>query len=154
MGTLTSALAPVLSIGSTLAGAVNFAQPFIQKSNKNAESDLALRQLEQNTVLQKKQNLLSLQAAETDRREKLKRLVSAQRAAFGGGGVRSGAGSSEAVLQGLSEDSDITRQQNESQMQLDNAALDQRLAQQRQVNLLQKKQLQQKTFLNAFTDLF
>lgn len=154
MGTLTSALAPVLSIGSTLAGAVNFAQPFIHQSNKNTESDLALKNLEQTTALRKKQNLLDLQNAETDRRGRLKKMISAQRASFGGAGVGAGAGSGEAVLGGFSADSDIIRQQTESKTAMDNQSLDLNLAQQRQLNLLQKRQLQQKTMLSSLTDLF
>ncbi|HNQ92211.1 MAG TPA: hypothetical protein PKI93_04695 [Alphaproteobacteria bacterium] len=142
MGTLTSVLTPILSIGSALSGAQRVSQD-------NRENDLRLRQYEQNAALHKKQNLFDLQNAETERRTKLKKLISAQRAQFGSGGIRSGAGSSEAVLEGLFSDSDIERQQGEGDVALANQKINQGITQQRQLNLLQKEQLRQKTILNT-----
>lgn len=146
MGTLTSVLTPVLSIGSALGSVLTGAQ---RVSQDNREADLRLKQYEQNAALQKKQNLLDLQNAETERRAKLKKMISAQRAQFGGSGVRSGAGSSEAVLEGFFEDSDVMRQENENDAALANQQINQRVEQQRQLNLLQKEQLRQKTILNT-----
>ncbi|HRK98529.1 MAG TPA: hypothetical protein PLE43_08655 [Alphaproteobacteria bacterium] len=147
-------MTPILQVGSTLSSVASFAKPFIAQSQKNDEADLSLKQYQQNIDLQKKQNLLDLKNAETDRRAKLKRILSAQRAEYGGSGIGVNAGSSEAVLQGLVEDSDIQRQNNDSSTSFSNQALDQKLAQQKQLNLLQKQQLKQKTFLSSFTDLF
>ncbi|OIN86849.1 MAG: hypothetical protein AUJ12_04365 [Alphaproteobacteria bacterium CG1_02_46_17] len=154
MGSLSSVVAPLAQVGSAIGSVASFAQPFMSASHKGSESDLALQNYQQNVELQKKQNLLGLQQAETERRNKLKKMVSSQRAEYGGSGVGSGAGSSEAVLQGLVEDSDIERQNNENDTSLANETLDQKLAQQRQLNLLQKQQLKQKTLLSSLSDLF
>lgn len=142
MGTLSS----VLSFGSAIGGVMTKARSV---SQSNSEADLKLRQYEQDAALRKKQNLLDLQNSETERRTKLKKLISAQRAQFGGSGVRSGEGSSEAVLGGLFSDSDMDRQDNETQYSLSNQSINQGVAQQRQLNLLQKEQLRQKTILNS-----
>ncbi len=154
MGSLSSVVTPLMQIGSAIGSVASFAQPFVSTSQKGAESDLVLQQYQQNVELQKKQNLLNLQQDETNRRNKLKRLISTQRAEYGGGGIGSGAGSSEAVLQGLHEESDIERQNNENNTAFSNQALDQKLEQQRQLNLLQKQQLKQKTVLSKLGDLF
>ena len=154
MGSFTSALAPIMQVGQALGTVASFSKPFVSRSQSNSSGDMELRNLEQKTALQKKQNLLNLQQDETARRAKLQKLLSAQRAEFGGRGIRSGAGSSEAVLTGFASDSDVERQFNEHEYQLNNASLDQRLSEQRQLNLLQKQQLKDKTLLNALTDIF
>ena len=154
MGSFASALTPIMQIGSAISSVASFSKPYAAQSQSNAQADLELKQLEQRTAQQKKQNLLEYQQAETARRSKLQRLLSTQRAEFGGSGVGSAAGSGEAVLTGLSADSDVERQFNERDYQLDNQALDLRVAQQRQLNLLQKQQLKNKTLLNSLTDIF
>jgi len=142
MGTLSSVLTPIMSIGTVLGG--------IQKvSHGGSDGDLKQEQYAQNAAFQKQQNLIDFQNAETERRAKLRQLVSKQRAAFGGSGVRSGAGSSEAVLQGMFETSDIERQQNEAETNLANQKIDMGVDQQRRLNLLQKEQLKQKTLLST-----
>ncbi|MDY0029488.1 MAG: hypothetical protein RBR86_06050 [Pseudobdellovibrionaceae bacterium] len=154
MGSFASALTPIMQIGSAISSVASFSKPYVAQSQSNAQADLELKQLELRSEQQKKQNLLNYQQAETARRSRLQRLLSAQRAEFGGGGVGSGAGSGEAVLTGFAADSDIERQFNEKDYQLDNQTLDLRVAQQRQLNLLQKQQLKDKTFLNSLTDIF
>lgn len=154
MGSFASALTPIMQIGSAISSVASFSKPYVAQSQSNAQADLELKQLEQRTAQQKKQNLLDYQKAETVRRSKLHRLLSAQRAEFGGSGVGSGAGSGEAVLTGLSGDSDVERQFNEKEYLSDNQALDLRASQQRQMNLLQKQQLKNKTLLNSLTDIF
>ena len=113
--------------------------------------DQALRQLEQQQKLQEtqaaqdaaisKQEIAEkAQAAEKVRRDALKRAVARQRAQFGGRGIASGDGSSEAVLLGLFEESEAERVSRERLDQLKVQAIDQNLAQQSRVNTLQRTQ--------------
>ena len=146
MGTMVSAVAPLLQVGASVGSALS---PFINASQRVEKSDLGLEQARQKAVLERQKNLLDLQDAETERQARLKRLVSAQRAKFGGSGVRSGGGSSEAVLQGLFGDSDIQRQQNESDFQMGNRAIDLGVYQEQQLNLLQREQERQKALLST-----
>lgn len=154
MGTLTSAIAPIMQIGSAINSAAGFAKTFVGASQDRAESDLKYQQSQQDAALQRQKNLVDLRNSETDRQAKLRKLVASQRAYYGGKGIGSGPGSSEAVLQGLFEGSDIDRQQNQTAYDLQNSAINQRLSQQKQINLLQKEQLREKTALSALTDLF
>lgn len=154
MGTLTSAIAPVLNIGSAINSAAGFARTFVGAAQDRAEADLKYNQAQQDAAIQRQKNLVDLRNNETDRQAKLRKMVASQRAYYGGKGIGSGPGSSEAVLQGLFQESDVDRQQNQTDYNLQNAAINQNLAQSKQINLLQKQQIQQKTALSALTDLF
>jgi hypothetical protein len=147
MGTLSS-------IGSSLVSAAQFALPAKEARDSSVEINLKNKQLEQSAAYQKQKNLLALNTSETERQSKLRKALSTQRANFGSQGIGSATGSAEAVLQGTFADSDIERQQKQAATERDNAAIDANLASQKQLNLLQKQQLQQKATLGYLTDLF
>lgn len=126
----------------------------------NASSDLALSQLQkqqklqqkqaaQNAALEKQEILTKAQAAESKRRDALKRAVSRQRAQYGSQGVSVNGGSSEAVLLGLFDESEKERSERERLDNLRNVAIDQNLIQQRRVNTLQREQLKEKNKLRS-----
>jgi len=146
MGSLSSVITPILSVGKIFSN--NSAR---QRDIK--EINIKNRQLEQNAVLQKQSNLLSLQQKESDRLSRLRRSISAQRANFAGQGIGSVTGSADSVLQGLNEESDIERQNNQSKSDLEARRIDDNYKGQRQLNLLQKQQLKQKSALSFITDL-
>jgi hypothetical protein len=154
MGSLSSVIAPIANIGvKTIASAGQYyvanSERFRDMDTLNAKNT----QLAQSAALQKQSNLLALQQKETDRQSKLRRALSTQRANFGSQGVGSVTGSSDSVLQGLNESSDIERQNNQAKTSLDNTIIDQNLNYQTQLNLLQKQQLKQKAALGFVTDL-
>ncbi len=154
MGALSSVITPVLQIGSALGTVAGIVQPYQAVSQKNREADLKLQQLQQSVAQQKKQNLLTLEQNETERRAKLRSLLSQQRASFGGRGLDTTSGSSEAVIQGMLDDSDQERAASESKVLAANKELDQQVSQQKRLNLLQKEQLRQKTILSSISNLF
>ena len=147
MGALTS-------VASTLVSAANYIMPAKQAADNSREIDIKNRQLAQQASIQKQKNLLDLKNTETDRINKLRKAISTQRANFGSQGVGSVTGSTDSVLQGINENSDIARQQSISKTALDNALIDENYGAQSQLNLLQKQQLQQKTALAYLNDYF
>lgn len=128
---------------TTIAGVFN--------NNDKRSDNLALQQLQQKQLLQQTQSaqdaalsrqdiLANAELAEEKRRSTLKRAIARQRARFGGNGVASGDGSSEAVLLGFFEESDAEKKLRE---QLDNLrlqSLDQNLLQQQRINTLTRTQ--------------
>lgn len=125
-----------------------------QTADHSKEIDLKNKQLAANADAEKQKNLLDLKKSETARQSKLRAALSTQRANFGAQGVGAGSGSSEAVLQGIFEDSDIERQENAAETEAENKAIDSHLSTQTQLNLLQKQQLKQKSVLGILTDIF
>lgn len=131
-------------------------------------NNLALQQLQQQQSLQQTQSaqdaalskqevLANAELTEEKRRTALKRAIARQRAQFGGSGVIGGDGSSEAVLLGLFEESDVERKSRE---QLDNLrlqSLDQSLLQQQSVNTLTRTQTAERNKLtnssNTLSDI-
>ncbi len=158
MGSLTSALAPIVQIGSALGTVANAAAPFYQDSvdrkNQKANNDLALKQAQANAAIQKEQNRLSAFQQEQDRKKALKNAMARQRAEFGGAGIGSAEGSSEAVLLGLFNESDEQRALRERITNLRNAALDLTPAQIQQRNLLQQTQSRTQDTINRITEYF
>lgn len=153
MGSLSSVVAPIANLGvKAIASAGQYYIANADRLNNVDNVSLKNAQLAQSAASQKQANLLALQQKETDRINKLKRAVSTQRANFGSQGIGSVTGSSDSVMQGLNEASDIERQNNQSKTALDNDIIDQNLKYQTQLNLLQKQQLQQKAALGLITD--
>lgn len=144
----------IASVGSTLLSAINLVQPARDSANNIKEINLKNQQLASQANYQKQKNLIDFQNNETDRQNKLRRAISTQRANFGSQGVGSVTGSGDSVLQGINENSDITRQQYATKLNLDNTAIDQNYQTQRQLNLLQKQQLKQKSILGYLNDIF
>lgn len=129
------------------------------RSRIRAEQDLALQQLKdrqamqegqiaQNNALTRQQNALQLAQADEERRAALRRAVARQRAQFGSQGVGSNAGSSEAVLLGMFEESEDEQKRRAQLDTLRSNALDQNLKQTRSLNLLQATQLAERQRLS------
>jgi colicin import membrane protein len=152
MGAIASVLTPILQIGSAIGTVAGIVQPFYEDnvSSKQLEQQnaLKLKQAKQDAALKQQQITLETQQAEEKRRAALKRAMATQRANFGSQGVGSGGGSSEAVLLGMFEESDAERQNREQLNQLKSAALETGISQQRQLNLLQQEQLQERQILD------
>lgn len=149
MGSLSSVIAPIASFGANAAlSAGKYILSNTDKINQAKELSIKNKQIEQNASLQKQQNLLGLQQKETERLSKLRRAISTQRANFGAKGVGSVTGSADSVLEGISGNSDIERQSNLAKTNLDNDIIYQNATTQRQLNLLQKQQLKQKSALD------
>ena len=143
---------------------------FSDKGEK--QSELALAQLQQQQQLQSQtaaQNALNdkqriaiqSKEVELERRRALKRAVAKQRASFGGSGVSSGDGSSEAVLLGLFEESEEDKATSQKLDNLKLQALDQDLNNMNRVNTLKRTQLAEKnrlknssSTLSDISDLF
>ncbi len=125
-------------------------------NQSDSAQEQALRELQerQNAGLQDLQERSALErqeieanAARDDRRRRasLRRSVARQRAAFGSSGIASGAGgSSEAVLLGFVNESADEQRERERLDSLRFGAIDQNVASQRRLNLIQRTQLQQR----------
>lgn len=162
MGAITPIASGITSLASTL-NTVNTIVGTVQTLSGNSPSqqsqDLALRQLQERQRLQEAQlaqsnalerEKIALQAAadEEDRQRALRRAVARQRASFGGSGVGSGGGSSQAVLLGLFDESEDDLQSRTALDNLRSRALDLDSTQTRSLNLLQATQLSQSNNLN------
>lgn len=148
--------------------AINTAVQIVDKgsalfSDKSGQtSDLALAQLQQkqieeqrtlqaNTTLQKQELALKAKEAEQARRLSLKKAVAKQRAAFGGSGISSGDGSSEAVLLGLFDQADEETKTSQQLDQLKSQALDQNVLTKTRQNVLERTQLAERERLKNKT---
>ena len=147
MGAITSGIGALVS-------AANFLMPLKSANDQSKEIALQNRQLQQNAEIQKQKNLLALEQKESERLSKLRKAISSQRAALAGRGISPVGGSADAVLKGLSEDSEAESQSNIFATQLENAKIDAGLGNSTQLNLLQKQQLKQKTTLGYLNDVF
>ncbi len=163
MGGFT-ALGGVLPILSSVAGAIRTVESAVgaiqgiggRSDNQKREQDLRqlqarqkldARQAAQKAALEKQQLALESQAKEDARRDALRRAVARQRASFGAAGVGSGAGSSEAVLLGLFEESDAQRAERERLDYLRGRSIGLGLSQARAANLLEATQLSERNNL-------
>ncbi len=152
------ALAPIITTALLTQGTQLVLNEVVGNSSRDA-NDQALEQLKQRQALDERQRAqdaelqrqsiaLDAQEAEESRREALRRAVSRQRANFGAQGVGSGSGSSQAVLLGLFEESDDEKRRREELDNLRLNAIDQDLAQNRSINVLQRTQLAERNRLN------
>lgn len=154
MGGLTSlASTAIQAIGAanTVIGAIDKYQNGsgrTQYDQTKAQNDLILKNAKEQASLQKEQMRINADAAETERRNALRRAIAKQRAQFGASGISQGDGSSQAVLLGMFDESDEERQQREALDALKTASIDQNVGQQARVNTLQLTQLQEKNRLN------
>lgn len=124
-----------------------------------AEQDQALAQLQerqatqqnqqaQNTALEKERLAVQAQQENDKRRAALRRAVARQKAQFGSSGVGSGAGSSQAVLLGLFDETEDELQKREQLDNLRTRALDMEGTQARSLNVLQATQLAERNRLS------
>lgn len=157
MGAIAPVLTTIMQVGSVLGTVASVAQPLIsdnaERKYEKRQNDLLLRAMQQDAALKKEQIKAETEASETDRRARLQRTLAEQRAKFGAAGVGANSGSSEAVLQGLFEQSDTERVSREKLDALRANALDQDIAQQKQLNLLQQTQLREKQYINYLSKI-
>lgn len=105
----------------------------------------------QNAELEKQRIAADSQASEARRMAALRRAVARQKTLFSAQGLgSSGAGSNEAVLLGLYNDSDTEGEEQTKISNLRNTALDQNLAQQKQKNLLELSQMAERQNLQRY----
>lgn len=150
MGSMTGIMSALGTVGTV----ARYVTPLLSAGQKASSSNQDYKHAQQDAALKRQQNLLSYQKSETDRLAKLRQNLAAQRAAFGGQGIGVVAGSSEAVLDNLTSESDIARQQSKSSYDLTEKSISQSLGQQRQANLLEKQQLKQSALLGRLGDIF
>lgn len=145
-------IAPVitgLSAVNNIAGVITDSAR-ARKSAAQAERQMAERQAEQgrqaqeNADMERQKLALSSQQADAERRSALKRAVARQRAMFGSAGISPQDGSSKAVLLGMFDESDDERQRREDLDQIRLNAIDQNIAQQGRLNILQRTQLSER----------
>ncbi len=130
----------------------------------DSNNELSIQQLKQQQALQQQQATqdaqlareeIALKSADAERLRKsaLKRAVASRRAEFGASGVRSGAGSSQAILLGLFDESEEEKKQREFLDNLKLKSLDQNITQLSAINTLTKTQLEQRQNLKRTSDL-
>lgn len=148
MGSLSSAVSTL----NMAVGAFNTISRVTHAGNDARAQDIALRQLQErqdaefrnareDTLLEQQKIKSDAQTAERERRNALKRAVARQRAKFGGQGISPNSGSSEAILLGLFEEDETSQAERERLDNLRFQAIDQGLAQQQRLNVLQATQL-------------
>jgi hypothetical protein len=150
MGGLTS----VATTAIQALGAANSILGSVDRYNKDSgrqqydqvkkQNEIAMKNAQEQAMLQKEELRLNAEKAESERRAALKRAVARQRAEFGASGVGSGAGSSQAVLLGLFDESDEDLKQREALDNLKSRAIDQNISQQQRINTLQLTQLKER----------
>lgn len=112
-----------------------------------ARQKVEQRNAQEKANLQRQEILTQAQEKEANRVRELKRAVARQRAAFGGSGLSSADGSSQAVLLGLFEESEEEKAERERLDNLRLSAIDQNLAQAKRVNTLELAQQREKSRL-------
>ena len=153
-----AALAPILTsklfVTAATAAATTAANEFLPGGRRDQQKQ-AVKELQQSQALgeknraedvarEKEKLRIETGLANKERQEALRRAVSRQRANFSAQGVGAGAGSSQAVLLGLFEESDDEREKREALDNLRFNALDQNFAQGRSLNVLQRTQLEER----------
>ena len=158
MGAIVPTITSLTSAITAVDTLVNQVQSFGGSSNEDhlrEQQRLALRQMQEHNAVQQPwsqvQSALEREkmqaesaAAEQQRRAALRRAVARQRAAYGAQGIGAGEGSAEAVLLGLFAESDAERMERERIDDIRNRALEQDIAEQKNLNVLQLSQLRER----------
>ena len=156
MGGLTSAMsvaAPIISEGIQIAS--QFSGSSLNSDNQALE-ELQARQnaqmaaLQENAAIERDRIALAATQDEDARQQALKRAMARRRAETGASGITQ-SGSSEAVLLGLFEESEAEKAERAQLDSLRLSAIDQDIAQQNRLNVLQQTQLQQRQNLNQIS---
>lgn len=143
------------TVASVLGATTNIIRTQNDRGNEQAlnqlrdQQRLQERQATQAAALDRQEIAIKAEEVESKRRAALKRAVARQRAQFGGAGVSSSGGSSEAVLLGLFDESDEERATRERLDGIRLASIDDNLANRKSINTLQRTQLEQRQKLNA-----
>ncbi|MCB1682179.1 MAG: transporter [Rhodospirillales bacterium] len=151
VGSVVSAGNAILGGVQTLAGVTGRQQKkqdALALDQLKRQQALQQKQLEERTALEREQIAANARLSEEQRQQALRRAVARQRANFGSQGVGSASGSSQAVLLGLFNESDEERQRRQELDALRETALDQSVAQNRSINILQRTQLAERQRLS------
>lgn len=160
MADLVPAATQALNIFKTVEGVASVlgATTNLIQDRNDRSAQLAIRQLQDQQNLEEKQAsqkaaldrqgvLINAQKAEDERRRALKRAVARQRATFGGAGVSSNGGSTEAVLLGLFDESEEDRTSRKKLDALRLNTIDNNLANIKRTNTLQRTQVESRQSL-------
>lgn len=150
MGDITQLLTSAL-VSQGIGLAVN---EFSRRSNLDQlqqRQALGQQQSAQDADLERERIAVNARQSEDERKKSLRRAVSRQRANFGAQGVGSVAGSSQAVLLGLFEESDEEKSRREELDALRLNSIDQGLSHSNSINVLQRAQLEERNRLNSLT---
>ena len=156
MGGLTSLAASAMQALSAANALIGVVDGFKNDSGRRdydlakAQSNLALRNAQEQAGLQKEQLRLSAEQSETSRRAALRRAMARQRAQFGASGTGSGSGSAQAVLLGMFDESEEELAQRQALDSLKTAAINQGVSQQQRINTLQLTQMKERDRLKNF----
>ena len=151
MGSLNFAntVLPALNAAGSVLSTIKTYQTSEQQLDQlKKRQRLEEQQAAQSAVLQREQ--LGLQAAQDEdtRRDALRRAVARQRASFGASGIRGAGGSTEAVLLGLTNETEDELRRRNQLDDLRNRAIDQNLSQGRLTNVLQATQQSERNNLS------
>ncbi len=150
MGALTPAITT-----SLISSGIGLIKNEISRQSNRADRNQALEQLQEKQRLQMRQAqenadlarekiALDAKNAEEARKKALRRAVARKRASFGAQGIGSGAGSSQAVLLGMFEESDAEKAKREGLDKLRFKSIESDLSQRKSLNVLQREQLAEK----------
>ena len=158
LGTLSTAISGLSAVSSAFGQMQGVTGDPIRQERRDlqAEQNLALAQLQQkqaddeadlseNIRLEREKLETDTLAAEDRRRAALRRAVARQNVQFASQGISSAdAGSTQAVLLGLFDESEEDKIERERIDSLRNRALDQDLSSRRRLNILQQSQLKER----------
>jgi hypothetical protein len=123
----------------------------VKQTYQMAQDEYAAKQadLAKSLSNQQQKNQITSEQDSIKRRDALRRAMARQRAAFGAQGIDSSDGSAEAILLGLSQQSDLEQAQQDTLDRLRNAALQDDAATQSRKNLLELNKAYDRARLSA-----
>lgn len=125
---------------SFLTGVLPTALSVAGTANRIAQTRRENKHIKQETQRQQQQQALQADQDAKARQEALRRAVARQRAAFGGQNIDSNEGSAEAILLGLTQQSDSEHMAQDRMLQLRQQALEQSAQNKQRKNLLSLNQ--------------
>ncbi|MFP4098965.1 MAG: hypothetical protein ACLFP8_06435 [Alphaproteobacteria bacterium] len=147
-----AAMTPLLATGMTIA--MNAASNEQASKQLKEKQTLQETQTRQSAALEKEHVAQESKIDEQQRKAALRRAVASQKANFGAQGVSSKDGSAEAVLLGLTRDSETEQEFDNNRASLKQAAIEQDVSQRKALNILQRTQLQEKNNLSTIRKFF
>lgn len=144
----------VLGAVNTVVGAVNQFSKDSGRGDYEAQqrkNQMELLNAQEKSALQKREIALSTQIAEEERRDALRRAIARQKAVYGASGTDGSTGSAQAVLLGLTSESEEDRAQRTALDTLKAASADQAVAHQQRINTLQLTQLRERDKYKRYT---
>jgi hypothetical protein len=152
LGAVLPGLGQAVGIASGLQGLAKQATGNNLAVNQlQAQQAESLRRTQEDTALRKAEIAASSEITERNRKLALRRAVARQRTQFGSQGISTNGGSGEAILLGLFDESENDRSDRERLDGIRTSVLNQNVAQQQRLKLLQSSQLKEK---QRFSNLF